>query len=74
MGCWRKTDADYVLASIPNGHLEHAKSGRLGVAAINSNAEHCDVTERAASLPKQWSYSVIAPVTHLAAGWLGVRL
>ena len=24
----------------------------LGAAAINSNAEHCDVTERAASLPK----------------------
>jgi len=32
----------------------------LGVAAINSNAEHCEVTERAAILPKQWPYSVIA--------------
>src|SRR5258705_1305729 len=26
----------------------------LGVAAINSNAEHCEVTERPAILPKQW--------------------
>jgi hypothetical protein len=32
----------------------------LGVAAINPNAKHCEATERAAILPKQWPYSVIA--------------
>jgi len=35
-----------------------------GVIAINPNAKHCEATERAAILPKQWPYSVIARSHH----------
>jgi len=43
-----------------------------GVIAINPNAKHCEATERAAILPKQWPYSVIARSHHapvLALAW-----
>ena len=43
--------------------LVHVPSPR-GVAAINPNAKYCEATERAAILPKQWPYSVIARSHH----------
>jgi hypothetical protein len=47
--------------------------GPWGVAAINPNAKYCEATERAAILPKQWPYSVIAR-SHHAPCWLAVTL
>jgi hypothetical protein len=41
-----------------------ARAWARGVAAINPNAKYCEATERAAILPKQWPYSVIARSHH----------
>jgi hypothetical protein len=43
-----------------NVKLIETDAWALGDAAINPNAKHCEATKRAAILPNQWPYSVIA--------------
>ena len=51
-----------------------ARAWAMGVAAINPNAKHCEATERAAILPKQWPCSVIARSPTLPPCRLGMTL